>query len=355
MKTEKPTPHRLLKESRKGKSFVSKDLAATALLLCGGLALAFATSAAALRGFYQGLLARDFNVGIAEAGGQALKAFLWLVVPVAVACIAGAVVISLVQSRGVIANEALKIDLARLNPVAGFRNLFSMKSIKGLVSAMLYLLLAAAFVLVAWQTFAPVVFAQVHLSVPAAIGIWRDTGWKAVALLLAMLSPVALGTAFVEYRLYIRELRMDKSEVKQENKDHNGNPEIKQRRRQINDELSAQVQSDVGSSTMILANPTHFAVGIYVHDDYPGLQFISVREKGARARAVVALAEKLGVPVVRDVPLTRAVYAGGKRYRFVSGALVEPIGRVLQWLRDIERLHAPQAPTDEGDVTPPSP
>lgn len=355
MKTEKPTPHRLLKESRKGKSFVSKDLAATALLLCGSLALAFATSTTALRGFYQGLVARDFNLGIAEAGGQALKAFLWLTVPVAAACIAGAVAISLVQSRGVIANEALKIDLNRLNPVTGFRNLFSMKSIKSLVSAMLYLLLAGAFVLVAWQVFAPVLFAQVHVPVAAAMSIWRDTGWKAVALLLAMLSPVALGTAFVDYRLYIRELRMDKSEVKQENKDHNGNPEIKQRRRQINDELSAQVQSDVGSSTMILANPTHFAVGIYVHEDYPGLQFISVRERGARARAVVALAEKLGVPVVRDVPLTRAVYARGKRYRFVSGALIEPVSRVLQWLRDIERLHAPAATTDDGDAVPPSP
>lgn len=344
MKTEKPTPHRLLKESRKGKSFVSKDLSATALLLCGGLALAFGTSTAALRGFYEGLLARGFAVGIAEASGQALRAFLWMAVPVALACIVAAIGISLVQSRGVIANEALKMDFTRLNPVTGFRNLFSMKSVKGLVVAVLYLLLAAAFVVVAWQVFAPVVFAQVRLPDGAAGEVWRSTGWQAIALLLAMLAPVALGAAFLDYRLYIRDMRMDKSEVKQETKDHNGNPEIKQRRRQINDELSAQVQSDVAGSTVMLANPTHYAVGIFVHPDYPGLQFVSVREQGARARAAIALAEKLGVPVVRDVALTRAVFARCRRYHFVSGALVEPVRRLLQWLKDVERMHAPEAP-----------
>ncbi|MEG2804533.1 EscU/YscU/HrcU family type III secretion system export apparatus switch protein [Stenotrophomonas sp.] len=348
MKTEKPTPHRLLKESRKGKSFTSKDLSALAVLLAGGIALLAFTSTAALHRFYGGLVARGFDIGVAEAAVQATEALLWMTVPVAVACIVAAVLVSLVQSRGVIANEALRIDLARLNPVNGFRNLFSLKVVKGALMACLYLLLGAVFVVAAWQLFAPAIFAQVRLPPGQAGGVWQSVAGKASALLLALLSPVALGAAFLDFRLYIRELRMDKSEVKQENKDNNGNPEIKQKRRQINEELSAQVQSDVAGSSLVLANPTHIAVGLYLHPDYPGLQFVSVRETGARALAVIALAERSGVPVVRDIPLARAIHARVRRYHFVPADLTVRVARILQWLRDIELARAPLPPDAAG-------
>lgn len=143
---------------------------------------------------------------------------------------------------------------------------------------------------------------------------------------------------------------MEKHEVKQEHKDHNGNPEIKQRRRQIGEELSGQVQADVAGSSMILANPTHIAVGIFTHPDYPGVQFVSVRERGNRARKVIALAEKWGIPVVRDIPVARAVYFKVRRYQFVPAELTAPIARILAWLKDIERNHA-EPPLDSAPET----
>lgn len=340
MKTEKPTPYRLLEESRKGKSFVSKDLTAAAVLIAGSIALVTATSTRALKGFYLELVARNFHMSVSDAAGKAVLAFLWMALPAVLACIAAAVLSSLLQSRGVIANKAFKIDLARLNPVNGFKNLFSLKVVKAALGASLYLLLGSLFVVVAWHLFAPLVFGQVRIAAEQAGGIWVDVGWRSTALLLAMLAPVYLGAAVLDFRLHIRDLRMDKSEVRREDKDHNGNPEIKQRRRQIGEELSAQVQSDVTSSSLILANPTHIAVGIFIHEDYPSLQFVSVREHGAKARAVIAMAERNGVPVVRDIPVARAVYGKVRRYQFVPPELTSPIGRILQWLQDIEHAHA---------------
>ncbi|WP_421569847.1 EscU/YscU/HrcU family type III secretion system export apparatus switch protein [Stenotrophomonas sp. PD6] len=346
MKTEKPTPHRLLKESKKGKSFVSRDLAAAAVLVAGVVALAVGTSSRAVVGFFRGMAERGFSLTPADAAWQATVAFLWMAVPVGAAAIVAAVLISLVQSRGVIAAEAVRIDLARVNPVSGFKNLFSLKVVKGAVTAILYLLAGLVFVILAWALFAPTLFAQVQMPDKAAAAVWHSVGWRSTALLLAVVVPIALAAAFIDYRLYIREMRMDKSEVKQEHKDHNGNPEIKQRRRDINDELSAQVQSDVAGSSLVLANPTHIAVGIYVHPDYPGLQFVSVRERGRRARKVIALAEKSGIPVVRDIAVARAVYAQVRRYQFVPVELTSPIAGILQWLRDIERNHAPDPASD---------
>jgi len=354
MKTEKPTPHRLLKESKKGKSFVSRDLAGLTVLVAGLVAMTTMISSRALHGFYRGMAERGFSLTPAEAAWQATTAFLWIAVPVGATAIVAAVLISLLQSRGVIAAEAVRIDLARVNPISGFKNLFSLKTIKGLVTAVLYLLAGLVFVVLAWKLFAPALFAQVQMPDKAAGALWHSVGWRSTALLLAVLAPIALAAAFVEYRLYIREMRMEKHEVKQEHKDHNGNPEIKQRRRQIGEELSGQVQADVAGSSMILANPTHIAVGIFTHPDYPGLQFVSVRERGNRARKVIALAEKWGIPVVRDIPVARAVYFRTRRYQFVPGDLVAPISRILAWLKDIERNHA-QPPPDSDPVDDSSP
>jgi len=349
VKTEKPTPHRLLKESKKGKSYASRDLAGMAVLVAGLIALATLTSTRAVYGFYRGMVERGFSLTPAEAAWQATVAFLSIAVPVGAAAIVAAVLISLLQSRGVVAAEAVRIDLARVNPISGFKNLFSLKTIKGVISATLYLLAGLVFVVLAWNLFAPTVFAQVQMPDKAASAVWYDVGWRSTALLLAVLAPIVLGAAFIEYRLYIREMRMEKHEVKQEHKDHNGNPEIKQRRREIGEELSAQTQSDVAGSSLVLANPTHIAVGIYIHPDYPGLQFVSVRERGNRARKVIALAEKCGVPVVRDIPVARAVYAKARRYQFVPAELTTPITRILLWLKDIERTHATPPPDSDHD------
>ncbi len=353
MKTEKPTPHRLLKESKKGKSYVSRDLAAAAMLVAGLIALATTTSSRALQGFYRGMAERGFTLTPAEAAWQATVAFLWIAVPVGATAIVAAVLVSLLQSRGVIAAEAVRVDLARVNPISGFKNLFSLKTVKSVITATRYLLAGLVFVVLAWKLFAPTVFAQVQMPDKAAGAIWHSVGWRSTALLLAVLAPIVLAAAFIEYRLYIREMRMEKHEVKQEHKDHNGNPEIKQRRREIGEELSAQTQSDVAGSSMILANPTHIAVGIYIHPDYPGLQFVSLRERGNRARKVIALAERVGVPVVRDIPVARAVYARVRRYQFVPAELTTPITRILLWLKDIERNNAPDAPPD-ADATDPT-
>jgi type III secretion protein U len=208
MKTEKPTPHRLLKESKKGKSFVSRDLAGLTVLIAGLVAITTMISSRAVHGFYRGMAERGFSLTPAEAAWQATTAFLWIAVPVGATAIVAAVLISLLQSRGVIAAEAVRIDLAGVNPISGFKNLFSLKTIKGLVTAVLYLLAGLVFVVLAWKLFAPALFAQVQMPDKAAGALWHSVGWRSTALLLAVLSPIALAAAFVEYRLYIREMRM---------------------------------------------------------------------------------------------------------------------------------------------------
>ncbi len=351
-KTEKPTPKRLRKEGQKGKSYNSRDLLAAAVLWVGVPSLASLASFKPLQALYADMASGGNNLSPATAAAAALKAFAWAVAPVLLLSIVCIVCVSLLMSKGIIANEAIRLDINRLNPVNGFKNLFSLKVVKDLVRAILYLLFAGLFCWMAWRLWAPQVFAQVHATSPQLVTIWlKVAGSLSMGLLLA-LAPVYLLAGFVDHVLYIRELKMEKHEVQRERKENETSQGVKQRRREINDELSAQVQADTLGSTVVLANPTHIAIAIFLMDESTAMPFVAVREKGARARRVIALAERAGIPVVRDIRLARAVYAKSKRYRFVHNDDIDGVMNVVRWLRDVERAGLVPAPDDATDPPP---
>lgn len=341
-KTEKPTPKRLKQEAKKGKSFNSRDLLAAAVLWGGGLALVSVTSLRSLITLYTDIVGGGFSISPTNAAMAALKAFAWAVAPVLGVVIVIIALVSLMMSKGIIAAEAVRIDINRLNPVNGFKNLFSLKVVKDLVRGLLYLLFSSLFCWVAFRLWAPDVFAVVHATDAQLVAAWLKLGGSVALGLLLALAPVYLLAGFVDHLLYIRELKMEKHEVKREHKENEISQQVKQRRREIGDELSAQVQADTTGSTVVLANPTHIAIGIYLMDDEVAMPFVSVREKGARARKVIALAEQNGIPVVRDIRLARAVYAKSRRYRFVHDDDIDGVMSVVRWLHDVER--AAQAP-----------
>jgi len=353
MKTEKPTPRRLLKESQKGKSFNNKDVSAAAILWAGMVALGFAVSLRAIAQLYPEFIGRHFDVPLQQAVQLALKAFAYATAPVMLVCMVATVLIGLVKSKGVLATEALRFDLTRLNPVSGFKNLFSMKVVQDVVKAVLYTIGVCIAIVVVWKSHAASIFALNNLDTGQMGPIWLALGVEIVIDLLLILAPVCLLAAFLDYRLYIHGMKMEKHEVKQERKDTEGNPEIKNKRREVAQELSAQVQADVAGSSLILANPTHIAIGIYLHSDALPLPYISVREHGERALAVIALAKRLNVPVVRDIPLARAIYAQNKRYDFVQSDQVDALLRLIHWLRDVERAGREDAEPPSGHLEKP--
>lgn len=350
-KTEKPTPQRLKKEGRKGKSFNSRDLVAAVVLWAGLPMAAFVVSLKRLGALYVDSV-RDVALTPHAAALAAVKALLLAVAPVLLACVAGIAIVSLWMSRGIIAAEAIRFDISRLNPVNGFKNLFSMKVVKDLVRTLLYLLLASIFCVLAVHAWGPDLTALVHATPAQLARAWGSLALAFALSLLGALAPVYLLSAWLDHVLFIREMKMEKHEVKREHKDNEVKPELKQRRSQLSDELSAQVQADTRGSSVVLANPTHIAIGIFLLDESVPMPFISVREKGRRARQVIALAEANGVPVVRDIRLARAIYHRHRRYTFVQDQNVEAVMSVIAWVRDVER--ASQVDPPSGDATPPA-
>jgi|GEM_PF-116575 len=339
-KTELPTQKKLRDSAKKGQSYKSRDIVA-ACILGAGMLFMTTMSLSGVGTLFEDFLTRGNNISPAYAGEKIFQLFLQVSLPFVGVCIAATVVPSLLQSKFALAFEAIKIDFNALNPVSGFEKIFSLKTVKEFIKALLYLMVFSAVIYMFYHQYRNVLYSLVYAQPSSIATIWLQAGTALVLLCLASFMLIILLDGLVDYYLYIKNLKMEKHEVKQEYKEQEGSQEVKHRRREVHQEiLSGQVKGAIEKSDFILANPTHIAIGVYTNTDISPYPFISVLEKNQIALAVIAYAEKHDIPVVRDIPLARRIFKGAKRvYTFIPQDSVEPIFRILQWLKEVELAH----------------
>lgn len=335
-KTELPTRKKLRDAAKEGQTYKSRDIVAACILGAGMLYIS-TMSFSEVGVIFEDFLSRGNNIDPDYAAAKMLELFLTLSLPLVGVCIVATVIPSLLQSKFALAFEAIKIDFNALNPVSGFEKIFSLKTIKEFVKALLYLMVFSTVVYLFYQEYHNILFSLVYAQPDSIAEIWLQAGTTIVLLCLASFLLIIILDGFVDYYLYIKNLKMEKHEVKQEYKEQEGSAEVKHRRREVHQEiLSGQVKTNIEQSDFVLANPTHIAIGIYTNTDISPLPFISVLAKNQVALAVIAYAEKVGRPVVRDVPLARRLFKNARLYSFIPQDDVEPIFRILQWLKEVE-------------------
>ena len=100
---------------------------------------------------------------------------------------------------------------------------------------------------------------------------------------------------------------------------------------------TSNLRADVKRSSVIVANPTHIAIGIrYVRGETP-LPLITLKYTDAQALRVRRMAEEEGIPVLQRIPLARALYQGGHVDQYIPADLIEPTAEVLRWLADLHK------------------
>ncbi|AZN35900.1 EscU/YscU/HrcU family type III secretion system export apparatus switch protein [Iodobacter ciconiae] len=343
-KTEKPTSKYLKDAAKKGQTFKSRDLIVALLMLVGVLYLVSAASLVELMGVYRQLILGGFQQDIQSYSVSILWIGIKLVLPVILLCIVATALPSLLFSGFVLATEALKLNLDALNPVNGFKKLFSLRTVKDLVKSLLYLLSFAASVYVFWQNKRGLLFVQLGGSPLDIAVIWRELLLSLVLICMACVVFVLVLDVLAEYFLHMKDMKMDKQQVKSERKEQDGDPEIKSKRREVHQELlSEQVKSDVSNSRLIVANPSHIAIGIFYKPELIEIPFISVIETNQRALAVRAYAKKTGVPVIQNISLARRILKTHSRYSFIQLSELDEVLRLLTWLDQVENADQ-QAP-----------
>lgn len=354
-KTEQPTSKKRKDSAKKGQTFKSKDVITTVILLVGIYFLAHAVSFGPFISFYTHLLQYPTRPGMGVFLLELARIFFTLALPFIAVCTLVGFAATLLQTGFTLATEAIKLNFKALNPVEGIKKIFSMRTVKELVKSLCYLVVFAATCHSLIQEDLRQALTLYRADMPGLVAVWVALAVKAVVVFIAWSIFVLLADLLVEYFLHFKDMKMDKHEVKQEHKESDGNPQIKSARRRAHQELlTGEEMAAVRNSEVVLANPTHIAMGVYFNPEVASLPFIALRCTNLKAKAAIAYAEKVGVPVVRNIPLTRRLYHTYSQYSFISldDDVLMDVMDVLIWLRQVEA--AGIAPL-KAETAPPQP
>lgn len=307
-KTEEPTPRRLKEARKRGEIGKSRELVAAAGLFAGAGALALVGPA--ITSGLASLLERSlFAAGPAEAMAHASALGLPLLGVLAAVMLASAAA-AFVQVGPLWAAKAVSFDAKRLDPIKGAKRLVSRDRFVDLARHLLVVLVAGA---VAFGYAKDVAPDLARLSRAGAVaGLWV-VGEALFGLALRVGGALALFAVidlFVQKRRHRRALRMTKDEVKREHRESEGDPQHKQARARAHREaVNHATLEEVRRATVLVVNPTHYAVALRfdVDSDQEAPEVVA---KGVDdlARRMIQVAREAGVPIVRDVPLARALH-----------------------------------------------
>ncbi len=338
-RTEKPTKRRLDRARKEGNFPSSKEFVSSIQFL-GFITLLTALGADGLMRaahLMRTLLARAFSVDLSPASAVSLArhAIAPALAPL-LAC--GGVLVALVAfaqlatTRLGVSLEKLTPDIGRLNPA---------KKLASLPSQNLFLFCQASILL---ALVGGVVYYEVtenldaFLELPwlapraAVVRVGSVMGtllWRAAALFLL----VGVVDLIWQRSRYTKQLRMSKQEIREESKEQEGSPQIKQRIRRMQRDLARRnMMKEIATATAVIVNPAHYAVAIRYTLDSTAAPRVVAKGKNYLAQRIRQRALEHLVPIVENPPLARALYASVEVGQEIPSHLYRAVAEILAYI-----------------------
>ena len=344
-KTLPASPRKKEQAREKGNVAKSQDLNAAALLL-----VAFVTFSALGPALFDRMMTTTRHY-ISESSAflnvkpdlqailiQVLQIIAPVLLPIMLLFLLGSVAINVSQFGLLISTKALIPKFSKLNPITGFQRFVSIRTFVELIKSILKLTLISLIVWFSMRAWLPDILSLIHMSPgdgSAAVWGFVLTVWWRVAL--AMLLLGLFDFAFQRWQ-HERDLMMTQQEARQELKEMEGDPKIKQRVRQIQRQIAFQrMMGEVPEADVVVTNPTTYAVALrYDKNTMPAP---TVTAKGARlvAERIRTLAVENDVPIVERPELARALYRTVEIGQPVSEELFRAIAELLAYVYQIDR------------------
>ncbi len=359
-KTEAPTERRRQDARDKGDRLQSKELA-TAFSGVAGALWMWMFAGPMARGLRDGVrmalhpaTAIDgFDQLAADIPGATLV-ILWPVIgplaALAAMVLVAALAAHLIGGRIDFNLSLLAPKVSRMNPLAGLKRIFGTKGLIELVKALakaLILVGLSAFIL--WKN--RVVLAGLS-AVPrdAAFAQAADIGLQLFLWLSVGLALIAGGDLPVQILQWLKRLRMTRQEVKDEFKQQEGSAEVKHAiRRMARETLKAANREAMTDATVVLTNPTHFAVALRYRPGIDSAPTIVARGRGVVAEAIRELAAEKGIVTLSYPSVARAIYFTGKVGQEIRSDLYQAVATILAYVLRVGGMT--EAPAAEAPET----
>ena len=348
-KTEEPTQRRLEKAREDGEVLSSKEMmvfasAATALLII-----------AALGFFSKNILdawGSLFIFGHPDELFSAKTANSWrgfTIILTGSAIFGVPTIIFLILTQSIIGNglslnpKSFSFKPEKLNLIKGLGRIFSVKGLAELIKAVAKVVLLTGVVIAfLWYSLSRILYLNVG-SLDDGIHTLYQILILFILSILIILCLIAIGDYIWSRHTWLQKLRMSRQDLKEEFKETEGSPEVKSRMRRLQMEASqramqqAQAVENVKDATVVITNPTHFAVAIKYDPDEDTVPMIIAMGKDILAQRIMEQAELHSKSVVRSPVLARALYFTGEIGAVISEKLYAAVASILAYVYQLEQ------------------
>ncbi|BBE31302.1 flagellar biosynthesis protein FlhB [Tepiditoga spiralis] len=337
-KTEQPTPRKLQKAREEGNIPQSKEfnMAVTFLSLSALLLIFSGTIATDLSNILRDYLSLnvdkvDINIlsyGLLKHTDLWVKVMMFFVVAALISLLLG-----MIQTQFLFTFKSLKFDLSKIDPIKGFKNLFSLKSFMEFLKNLIKIIIAGYFGYSIYIEKQP--YISKLASVPVLEGV-RFISNMIIEVLFKMglaLLILSLFDFWFQRFDYKRNLKMSKKEIKDESKDIEGNPEIKKKQREFMMKIvMSRMMQQVPSSDVIITNPTHYAVAIKYDAEKMSAPKVVAKGVDEVAFRIRDIASENYIPIVQKPPLARELYATTEINEEIPDNLYKAVAEVLAYV-----------------------
>jgi flagellar biosynthesis protein FlhB len=345
-KSEEPTPHRLREAREKGQIAKSKEIT-TALLLVSSYVLFRYTGE-----FIWNNLTLTATSILTQIGNVndfslpfvgyvlliALRGLFMCLAPIFGLTFIVALASEALQTGFLFSLDPLSPKIERLSPAEGFKRMFSLQGFVELIKSILKI------TIVFW-----IMWGAVKDDIPLIVILINSQPWDAVVLGGSIAYKVAMrvgifyiAIALLDYLYkrweYMRGLKMTKQEIKEEYKRLEGDPQIKQRMRELQRQVAYQrMMAAVPQADVVVTNPTHIAVALKY--EVTKMKAPKVLAKGERktAEEIKRIADGAYVPIVENEPLARSIFRTTNVGQQIPNELYQAVAEVLAFVYKIKK------------------
>ena len=346
-KTEEATPKKKSEARKKGQVPQSAELSTVCTLMVGFLVINAFSNGFITRiyeymrhSFSADVLNKNLtDLSVHNLFTTSLLFILTCFIPIGIFVLLGGVAAHLLQTGWLFTTETLKFKFDKLNPIAGFKRIFSPKSLIQLLKAV-FKLSIVVWVIIGTYRDQALPLAELSLLTPSlqtAAKIWRIIFNMIIRICLILLVLAVLDYMYQRFE-YRRSLRMTKQEVKEEHKQAEGDPLVKSKIRQRQRQMAMRrMMQQVPKADVVITNPTHLAIALLYDENKMTAPQVLAKGEGFIANKIKELAKEHRIPLVENKPLARMIYKTVEIGDFIPSNLYQAVAEVLAFVYNLRK------------------
>lgn len=341
-KTEKPSAKRLRDARKRGQVPKSTDLVVALSLLAFAVLFVpiWQYVVAYLMNYLTASFQHAYQVKVAfdtlpRLGIQSIILILMLAGPFMALAVITGIIGNMMQVGFLFTGAPLKPDFKKINPLSGMKNFFSLTALVNLGKTLV------KFIIVGF-----IGYQEYRSAIPTIVNLSTVGPQKVLGFILNFAHDIAIKVAIVLLVLSLadylyqrynfhKNLRMSKQEVKDEFKQNEGDPKIKAQRRANYQRMMYNSVAKVKDATVVITNPTHFAIAIKYDPDV-GVPQVLAKGADEIAQKMKAEAKRLEVPMIENRPIARALYKEVEPGDFIPAEMFEAVAGIIALVYKLE-------------------